>query len=388
MSQRALVVGGGIGGLAAALVLRRLGWSVQVLEQGSTDAGGGLQLAPNGTRLLRDWGVLPLIEADCFAPEAIELRLGHNGFPIFSIPMRAAALARWGAPYLQIHRSDLRAGLLRALGDDVPCHTRHVIRYDQDPDQVTLSCADGSRFSAELVIGADGLHSVLRAQMLGPDRPRFTGNVAWRAVVPLSALAHPPPPTGCVWAGSRRHAVTTRIHGGRSVNFVGIVEQSEWVAEGWREKGDRTQAMADFTGFDPRLTAVIAAADSQALYRWALCDRAPLPRWSEGRVALLGDACHPMLPSLAQGAVQALEDAAALGTALAQGGALPAALNRYYQSRIARVSAVQRRSAQNLRLFHQQGLARWLRYGPMAIGGRLFPQVVRAQLDWLYRPEP
>lgn len=386
--MRAVIAGGGIGGLSVAIALALRGWTVQVLEQAPalTEVGAGLQIAPNGWRVLKAMGVTPLIADTLFEPEMIEMRDGVSGRRIFSLPMRDHARARWGGPYIQIHRADLVDALatrLQALAPGAVETGRTVARHDQRPDGVTLVLEDGRRVDADLVVAADGLHSVLRRQMIGADQPRYTGNLAWRAVVPVDALGdHAPPNGGCIWVGDRRHAVTTRLRAGALANFVGMVEQPEPAPEGWRIIGDRDQARAHFDGWHPMVTTLIERAE--ALHRWALFDRAPLPRWHEGRVALLGDAAHPMLPSMAQGAVQAIEDAWVLAGCVT--GADPArGLQRYFDLRQPRTARVQAGSAANARLFHHgSALGRIAVYGPMAVGATLFPGLVHRRQDWVY----
>lgn len=386
--MKAAIAGGGVGGLSAAIALALRGWNVTVLEQAPalTEVGAGLQIAPNGWRVLDAMGVTPLIADTLFEPEMIEMRDGVSGRRIFTLPMRDHAQARWGGPYIQIHRADLvdaLAARLRVLAPDAVQTGKVVVRYDQTPDTVTLTLDDGSKLDTDLAVAADGLHSVLRTQMLGPDRPRYTGNVAWRAVVPVDTLeTHAPPNGGCIWVGDKRHAVTTRLRAGTMANFVGMVEQPEPAPEGWRITGDRDQALADFAGWHPMVTTVIERAD--ALHCWALFDRAPLPRWHDGRVALLGDAAHPMLPSMAQGAVQAIEDAWVLAGCL-EGTEPGAALQRYFDLRQPRTARVQAGSAANARLFHHaSGLGRVAVYGPMAVGATLFPGLVHRRQDWVY----
>jgi len=199
----------------------------------------------------------------------------------------------------------------------------------------------------------------------------------------LGALA--PPPSGCIWAGPKKHAVTTYVRGGAVVNFVGIVEQRTWREESWSRTGDRQEALADFDGWAPPLLAILEQAE--VLHKWALFDRAPLPKWQDGHVVLLGDAAHPMLPSMAQAAVQSLEDGYHLARSLgaAEGPAIASACARHYAQRITRCSRVQRVSAQNLQLFHKSSrMAQLMAYGPIWLAGQLAPSLVRRRNDWLY----
>mmetsp|Transcript_19771 Transcript_19771/g.32212 ORF Transcript_19771/g.32212 Transcript_19771/m.32212 type:complete len:389 (-) Transcript_19771:10-1176(-) len=387
--MKALIVGGGIGGLATAIALVLRGHAVTVLEQAPalTEIGAGLQIAPNGWRVLEALGVTPLLRDTMFEPEQIEMRMGRSGRRIFGLRMRGYAQTRWGAPYIHIHRADLVDALAARLAVLAPDALRigvTVAGYQQDAGAALLALEGGGTLPGDVVIGADGLHSVLRTQMLGPDAPRYTGNVAWRAVVPVDALGdHAPPPGACIWAGDRRHAVTTRLRAGTLANFVGMVEEPEPAPEGWRIEGNKADALAAFEGWHPIVTTLIQRAE--VLNRWALFDRAPLPRWHEGRVGLVGDAAHPMLPSMAQGAVQALEDAWILSAALDAEADPEAAFARYFDLRIARTSRVQKGSAANARLFHQGApLRRAAIYGPMAVGARLLPRLIHARQDWVY----
>ncbi|MEM6373665.1 MAG: FAD-dependent monooxygenase [Pseudomonadota bacterium] len=387
--MRALIVGGGVGGLSSAIALALRGWDVRVFEQapGLREIGAGLQISPNGWRVLEALGVAAQVSARAFEPEAIEMRVGRGGAQVFRLPLRGYAQSRWGAPYMHVHRADLVEALvarLNALQEDA-VHTGHqVARYAQSPHAAELVMQDGSRHEGDIVIGADGLHSVIRTQMLGPDRPRYTGNIAWRAVVPIDRLGgHAPPKTACVWVGHKRHAVTTRLRAGRLANFVGMVETEEPAPESWRAEGERADAQTAFDGWAPQIAEVIEKAD--VLHRWALFDRAPLPRWHDGRVGLVGDAAHPMLPSMAQGAVQALEDAWTLADTLELHADADAAFSAFFTARIARTSRVQQGSAANARLFHHASrLGRWAFYAPMGIAARLAPNAFHARQDWVY----
>ncbi len=390
MAQKAVIVGGGIGGLASALALALRGWQVEVLEQAAelAEVGAGLQISPNGMRVLDALGVTPLIEDTLFEPTSIELRLGQPAFgksgrQVFTLPMKGYAKARWGARFIQIHRADLHAALLKRLGQiagPVIKTGRQVTGFVQEKGGASVYLEGAERVHGDLVVGADGIHSAIRAKMLGPDRARFTGNVAWRCVVPIAALDEDLlPPGGCIWAGDGKHAVTTRIRGGEALNFVGVVEQDTWQEEGWSLPGSRAELAKDFAGWDDALLQIIAAAEQP--FRWALHDRAPLSTWVDGAVVLLGDAAHPMLPSMAQGAVQALEDAVVLAQVASTGLGLKA----YEALRKPRTSAIQKRSAQNLRLFHRAGMSQMpLFFGPLWTASKLAPNWLNSRQDWIY----
>lgn len=384
----ALIAGGGIGGLTAALALLQRGWGVQVLEAAPAieEVGAGLQLSPNAMKVLDALGLAQAVEARAFEPEALELRLGRSGQQVFQIAAGKAARKRWGAPYLHIHRADL----LDVLEQAVRQHRHAAIRlgakavsYSLAGDGAQLNLASGEPLAGDLVIGADGIRSALRDQMLGPDQPRFTGNLAWRMTVPLDRLKTPPPPTACVWAGRGRHAVTYRLRGGALANLVGIVERSDWTGESWTESGTRDDALSDFNGWVPQVTEIIEKADS--LFRWALFDRAPLSGWHDGAVALLGDACHPMLPFMAQGAAMAIEDAWVMAQALEASPSVAQGLALYEARRKPRASRVQAASRANMKTFHRRSPAmRLATYGPMWLANRAVPGFVQSRQDWIY----
>lgn len=382
------IAGAGLGGLYAAAALARRGFAVVVAERSPVlgEAGAGIQVSPNGARLLRRIDALAAVEAMAFQPEAAEMRLGVSGATVLHLPLGARAEARWGAPYLQVHRADLLAAIessAREAGVDIRLGC-HVTGVEQRPGGAALLLADGSEIVADAVLGADGLHSAVRALTFGPDAARFTGQVAWRGTVPTAALprglVHP---TATVWVGPGRHMVTYYLRRGGLVNFVAVEERKAWAEENWSAPGDVAEMRAAFRGWHRGAAAVLEAADACLL--WGLFDRPPLASWVSGRVALLGDACHPMLPFMAQGAVQAFEDGAALARHLGSGASVPEALASYERDRRQRATRVQQVARDNARLFHASAPAdRLLRYAPIAVGARLAPSLAMARLDWLY----
>lgn len=388
--MKAVIAGGGIGGLTTALALIARGWQVELVEQAPefSEVGAGLQLSPNAMKVMRALGLEAAIGERAFRPEALEMRLGESGRRVFSIPAGPAAERRWGAPYLHVHRRDLLDLLVAAVNARAPGSIRlsaRLIGYRHMPRGVQALLEGGETLEGDLLVGADGIHSAVRGQMIGPDRPDFTGNLAWRAVVPIEALGSAaPPPTACVWAGRGRHAVTYRLRGGELANFVGVTENSRWHEESWTRQGTREEALADFKGWVPEVVRLIEAAQSH--YRWALFDRKPLHRWSEGPVALIGDACHPTLPFLAQGAALAIEDAWVLARECNRLEAdIPAALLAYYRTRIARASRMQAGARANMKRFHRRfAPMRLATYGPMWLGGQAAPGFMRSRLDWIY----
>lgn len=388
--MKAIIAGGGIGGLTAALAFRHVGWDVSVHERSPElgEVGAGIQISPNGMKVLAAIGVADQVAANAFEPEALEMRMGRSGRRIFRVAVGDAAVRRWGARYLHVHRADLLEALAVELEARAPGSVHldsGVAGYEQTATSVSARLEGGGLVEGDVLIGADGIHSSVRTQMLGPEAPVFTGNVAWRATVPMEKLSGlVPPPTACIWPGPGRHAVTYRLRRGTLANFVGVVERSDWQHESWTEQGTREEALADFAGWHPVVTNLIEKADSH--YRWALFDRAPLRQWSDGRAVVMGDAAHPTLPFMAQGAVMAIEDAFVLARECAAAPEdIPATLARVYAARIARTTGVQKGSRANAATFHKRSaLAQLATYGPMWLAGRLAPNAIRARQDWLY----
>ena len=394
LNLKTIIVGGGVGGLTAAICLRLTGWDVHVYEKATkiSETGAGIQISPNGIKILDEIGVLPLLEETLFEPDAIEIRNGLSGRQLINLPMGGYAQARWNARYVQIHRADLVNGLRSRLMHLAPSSittNAEVISVMHSPLGGVVTFTSHPEQQANLVIGADGIRSVVRQKILGQDRPQFTGNMAWRTTIDIDKLGDlVPPPTGCIWTGKKKHAVTTRIRAGQMVNFVGIVEQPTWQEEGWLIKGCKEDALLDFKGWDPRITNLIENAVE--LNRWGLFERNPLAKWHVGHIALLGDAAHAMLPSMAQGAVQSIEDACVLASVLKScpKNKISDQLGKYFRKRIARTSKVQRISKRNLRLFHKAtALSQLTWYGPIWIAGKTIPTIVQGRLDWLYDAE-
>ena len=388
--RHALIVGGGIGGLFSAICLRLTGWNVQVLEQAPAlqDIGAGIQVSPNGTRLLQATGVYPHIERTSVSPEAIELRNGLSGRVFCTVPLGEYAVRRWGAPYIHIHRADFITALktrLFELQPDALVLQAQLTDFTQNARTVSATVADGRVFEADILIGADGVHSFVRQQMFGQDKPSFTGNVAYRAVVHREKLGDMSVPmTASVWTGAAKHAVTTNVRGGDLVNFVGVVEQDAVGHESWSQNIDRTIAQYAFRDFHPLVRLILAKADHVGC--WPLLTREPLRHWSEGRVILLGDSAHPMLPSMAQGGVQSLEDGYVLAHSLRNSENIEQSAYIYFQTRINRVSRIQAQSAANLRLYHHRSrLSQLMRYVPLEIASRTTPSLIYRQLDWVMK---
>jgi salicylate hydroxylase len=341
------VVGGGIGGLAAAAFLRRAGLAATVYEQASSlgELGAGLVVAPNAARLLRrlpsEFG---LEQAGVVLESGWEFRRWADGSVLFAQQLGEVCTRRYGEHTWTMHRTDLLEVLRSAVPEEAIKLGRHCTGAAQDADGVTLTFSSGGPVHADVVVAADGIHSVLREHVTTASPPRESGLCAWRSLVPAGAApAIARRPVQTLWLGYRHHLVHYPVSAGRLVNLVAFSPAGPDEVESWSAVGETADLAAEFAGWDPRVGELIAAADHVG--RWSVLDRAPLPRWVAGRIALLGDAAHPMLPFYGQGAGQALEDAAALAVCLTTGPwDPPAALARYEQVRMPRATKVQEAS--------------------------------------------
>ena len=382
--MRVILAGAGIGGLTAAAALAGRA-EVTLVEQARelSEVGAGLQLGPNATRVLQRLGLGAGLDAIGFEPQAIEVRDAASRALMLRQPLGQAAKDRWGAAYLHVHRSDLQA--LLAARARVTASFRLGARIDgleQDAEGVRVRLQGGEVLEADAVIGCDGLRSAVRGALWGPGRPRFTRITAWRGTVAADRL--PPgliPPVAAIWTGLGRHFVHYYVRGGALVNFVGMVDRADWTRESWTEQGDKAELARDFAGWPEPVMALIDAVPEA--WRWALFDRPPLEHWSKGRASLLGDAAHPMLPSFAQGASQAIEDAEAVARNLTSGASVVTALAAYEVERLARTTRVQALSRRNARLFHM-GPATRMAFAAEAMVARMRGTDGPERFDWLY----
>jgi salicylate hydroxylase len=325
-----VVAGAGIAGLCVALVLRRYGLEVRVLEQAPelAEVGAGIQISANGMRVLRWLGLEDAMKAVACNPRwfrAVDWRDGHE---LHTIAYREE--------HYQIHRADLLE-ILKAHVPETVIQLGERVSGFVETDAAVMVESDRATYRADALVGADGIHSTVRARLFGADQPRFAGHICWRFVVESEKLAAVPEP--CTWHGPHGHVVMYPVSAGRRVNVVAYVESEHWFEESWHLRATRDEVHRAYPGWDPLIHELIDGAE--IINKWAMFERDPMPRWTKGRVTLMGDAAHPMLPYLAQGAVMAIEDAYALGTLLAN---LPAgaALEKYQELRLPRGTAVQR----------------------------------------------
>jgi salicylate hydroxylase len=366
------IIGGGIGGLAAALSLLRAGIDAHVYERTKTlsEVGAGIQISPNASRVLHRLGLDDALSNLGVKPLAWHQRRWDNGSTLLRTPLAEAVEAAFGFPHYQMHRADVLATLVRAFPPQ-RLHIGHRFAGLIDHgDHVEAEFENGTHIKVDALVGADGIHSTVRHALFGPETPHFTGCVAYRGLVPSDRLARLDlEVTAQVWMGPGKHFVHYYVQNRRLVNFVALLEQDNWTRESWTDRGEVADALAAYEGWHPQVRAILGAVDET--YMWALFDRKPMAHWSVGRVTLLGDACHAMLPFMAQGAAQAIEDGATLATCLSQMDArgVPDALRRYEAWRLPRASRIQGLSEANKTRFHlPDGAAQQARDADMARG--------------------
>ena len=394
MALEVVIAGGGIGGLAAALAASRAGCDVRLLERAAafSDVGAGVQLGPNVTRVLQAWGLHDALRSVAAFPARLQVRSAEGGEVLGELPLGQAMATRYGAPYATVHRADLHGLLLQALqqNGDIKMHAGRALQsFSQSADAVRLHTATGADIECDALIGADGLWSTVRQQMLGDGPPQRTGHLAYRALVTQATLPSPLRSHDVtVWLGRRLHVVQYPVRGGEQLNVVAFVHGAAPDDAGariaWDHSANRPDLQAALGETCAGLRSLIEAIPAWRL--WVMYDRPPMQgahQHALGRVALLGDAAHPMRPYLAQGAGMAIEDAAELGNALSQARAVafdvPALLQRYALNRWQRNSRVQKRALRNGQIFHAEGVMRWGRDASIKLLGAKV-----LDMPWLY----
>jgi salicylate hydroxylase len=381
--MKVAVIGGGIGGLSAALQLLQAGIDVHVYEQAEQigEIGAGIQISPNASRLLLRLGLKGAMDSVGIRPRAVHQRRWDDGRTLQFAPLGPEIEASFGAPYYHFHRGDLAKLLAGALPPE-RLHVGHkLIGLEQRRESITARFENGAAADADVLVGADGIHSRVRGLVFGPEKPRFTGCVAWRGLVPAERIAHLNiEVVSHNWMGPGGHVVHYWVSSGRMMNVVCVVERGDWTRESWTDKGAVEDVLARYEGWHPTVRGLIGAFPETFI--WALHDRAELPHWSEGRVTLLGDACHPMLPMMAQGAAQAIEDGAALAALLkTEPGDIAGTFLRYEALRKPRATKLQQASAANRTRFHlPDGEAQRARDEALAASG----DRSIANIGWLY----
>lgn len=393
MTRTIVIAGGGIGGLAAALACSRAGWAVQLLEQAPvfSEVGAGIQLGPNATRILHDWGLENALQNIAAYPLRLQARSAGTGRELGVLPLGERTRARYGAPHATVHRADLHHVLLEAVRKQplVQWHLGTALAsFESSPDGVRVLTQGGAALQGDALVGADGLWSRVRQHLLHDAAPRISGHLAYRAMVeqqtlPLALRSQ----QVTVWMGPHLHVVAYPVRQGQWLNVVAIIEgQVQGVVENWDHSANAQDLRLALAHTCQPLQDLVAAIDTWRL--WPLCDRTPMQgafEQAQGRVVLLGDAAHPMRPYMAQGAGMAIEDAACLEQVLSgPDGTMEQRLQAYAVQRWQRNARVQARSIRNGSIFHAQGLVRWGRDLAMRMLGERLMDV-----PWLYQgPSP
>jgi salicylate hydroxylase len=360
--MRILIAGGGLGGLTAGLALLKKGFNVRILEQAAQlkEVGAGIQLSPNCNHVLFKLGLEPEFMKLASEPQGKIVRLWNTGQTWNLFDLGSVSRKLYGYPYLTAHRADLHQTLANAVRREDPDAIvlgAKMIAFDQQAHGVTVRTEDGRSFEGDVLVGADGVHSLVRETLFGADKPRFSGIVAWRGVIEAATLpTQLQRPLGVNWVGPGAHVIHYPLRANKLVNFVAAVERTDWQVESWTERGSTEECLADLAGWNEDVHSLIRAIDVP--YKWALMVRDPMAKWSHGNITLLGDACHPTLPFLAQGAAMAIEDGYMLARALDEYRDDPVvALSHYEEARKDRTARVVEGSNANAKRFHNKELA-------------------------------
>jgi salicylate hydroxylase len=390
-SGRIAIAGAGIGGLTTSLALLQQGFEVDVFEQASQlgELGAGLQISPNGSRVLLALGLGEALQRCVSQARGKEIRMWNTGQRWKLFDLGDDCLARFSAPYWMVHRGDLHRVLLDAFEarSDRPVRLNaRVVKARSTDMGVSFELNDGSQYSARALLAADGVHSVLREQLLGEDKAQFTGLLAWRGLVPVERVSeHLRAQVGTNWVGPGAHVITYPVRGGALMNVVGIIEREGWRSESWTERGTHVELLQDFGHWHADVCELMSAIDQP--FKWALLGRAPQTGWAQGNICLIGDAAHPTLPFLAQGANMAIEDAAVMARCLALDEPAEHALARFEKLRWQRTADIVNRSRDNALRFHNPQLSdpdRAVDY----VSSEWEPEKVRRRYDWMFEYDP
>lgn len=383
------IIGGGIGGVALALSLQQRGIDAHLFERAAAfgEIGAGVQMTPNAVKVLEALGLAEDLHAVGFLPEAMVGWDWSKGQKLFRTPLKGVCKDLFDADFYHVHRADLHTILTKNIDRSKVTFGVACTGVEQTGDQAIAHFSDGSSFTADLIVGADGIHSVVRDTLWGKTPATFTGHMCWRALVPVEN--HPLPfvtPDASFWMGPNSHIVNYYVKGGAAVNIVAVKESAEWVTESWTEPSSRAELLAAFEGWHEDIINLFKMTDDATTFKWGLFDRDPMAQWSKGAVTLLGDAAHPMLPFLSQGAAMALEDAWVLATALDHFAERDDALTAYEAERRPRTARVQLEARERGKTYHlsspeeleqrNQEMIRQQQENPNAVG---------IKAEWVYQ---
>lgn len=371
--MKILIIGAGIGGLVSALCLNKKGYEVEMYEQSEvlSELGAGVQLSPNATRVLDYLELTDDLKPHIFEPRSFQF-LNYKTEKIISKRELGLKIQDdFGFPNFDVHRADLQKVLLNKVEDEgIKINTNmKVIDVGNEENKAYIKINE-EKIKADIVIGADGIHSVVREKLFEKKESSFTGNVAWRMLIPVDSLPRDLIlPDTTVWLGPKKHFVSYHVSGGKNLNCVCLVEQDGWTNESWSERGNIEDLREVYNGWNQTIETLLKIANPNTLYRWALHDRPPMKQWSKGRITLLGDAAHPMLPFLAQGAAMAIEDGAVLADCISSYKDNEKSLKYFEQIRKPRTSFVQLAARRNAKILHLSGIAAFFRNIVMGYAG-------------------
>ena len=350
------IVGAGIGGLVAALALKKRGHKPTIYEktESLSELGAGIQLSPNANKVLEYLGVMEELQSDVYEPEAFQFVHYRTGKILAQQTLKNSSLKIYGSPNYDVHRADLQKALLTVINkEEIQIEKNsEILDLYEEADSAFIRTKE-SVIESDAVIGADGIHSIVRKKLWGEDQARYTGNVAWRMLIPIKEISSEFLQQNTkVWLGPKKHFVQYLVKGGKFLNCVCLVEQNDWINEDWSEKGDISELKNIYSDWHPEIQEILESTNPDSLYKWGLHDRAPLNKWSKGRFSLLGDAAHPMLPFVAQGAAMAIEDGIVLASSLSSFDNAELGLYDYENKRKYRTAKAQRTAIRNATIFH------------------------------------
>jgi salicylate hydroxylase len=384
---RIAIIGGGIGGVALSGALRKFGVESHIFERAPAfgEIGAGIQMTPNAVKVLRALGLWSQLRDVSFLPQSIVGRDWRTAHVNFQTPLKDECPRLYGAEFFHTHRADLHRILATLVPPETVSLSKACVSVTQPADAAVAAFADGTTYDADVIVGADGLQSIVRQSLFGSESPRFTGMMCWRFLYPVpdGRLLDFVSPDASFWLGPHGHVVTYYVSSGRAVNVVAIRDTAAWVEESWNVPSTREEVMDGFPNWHANLQRLFSHAEH--VVKWGLFDREPMPTWTSGRITLLGDAAHPMLPFLSQGAAMAIEDAFVLARVIAEATDPKAALKQYERLRLPRTSRVQLESRKRGQTYHQHSpLKKMYRDMVYRVRQLVNPHTGGIQANWVY----
>ncbi|MDG1438854.1 MAG: FAD-dependent monooxygenase [Emcibacteraceae bacterium] len=386
-NKKILIAGAGIGGLATAACLLQEGYDVEVYEQAAElgEIGAGIQTSAPAVKVLHHLGLEKQMAAVSVKPQAFEFKLFDTGEVLHKVPLADTHRERHGAPYYHIHRSDIHkilADRVLELNPNSVFLNAEATGFEETADKVYLTLKDGRKVVGDILIGADGIKSAIRDQIVGETPPDFTGQVAWRATVNVNKLPKDfMEKIVAIWCGPKKHAVVYYLRSGELLNFVACVENEKWQNESWTVKADWQELKDDFVGWNDEIQTIIDNIEKDQCYRWAMNNRKPVDNWRTDRAVIMGDAAHPTLPYMASGAVMAIEDAAVLMRSINANENIAEALDMFQRNRMERTARIVIESTEHGDLYHLSNKEEF----EAGFGKK---NIAKERAEWLYSYDP